>query len=54
MPPCAILQLIGNLYTGRSYHYRPQRWPPNHGQVAKVDLDLRRTIHDDDAQTVYG
>jgi hypothetical protein len=26
----------------------------NQGQVAKVDRDLRRTIHDDDTQTVYG
>jgi hypothetical protein len=35
--------------------YRNQQsWPPNRGQVAKVDRDLRRMIHDDDAQTVYG
>ena len=33
---------------------RPQSWPPNRGQTAKVDRDLRRTIYDDDAQTVYG
>ena len=31
-----------------------QSWPPNRGQAAKVDRDLRRTIYDDDAQTVYG
>jgi hypothetical protein len=31
-----------------------ERWTPNRGQMAKVDRDLKRTIHDDDTQTVYG
>src|SRR5438067_11001 len=35
-------------------HDNNESWPPNRGQTAKVDRDLRRTIYDDDAQTVYG
>jgi len=34
--------------------FESQRWSPNLGQLSKVDRDLRRTIRDDDTQTVYG
>jgi hypothetical protein len=54
--PAHVLRWAGMRFQAQGGQQRAfgESWPPNQGQVAKVDRDLRRTIHDDDTQTVYG